>query len=385
MIFVMSQTNRPFTRAALAMLGTIIGAGTFALPEAFHRMGILAGSVAYWITAAAVLVTHLLYVDVILGSPAQSSRRLPGQAKALLGKWGERVAYVSHPAQIIGACLAYLILGGEFLAVLARAGGLPDRVLTWQILFWAGGAATVFVGLKLVARVEAWLTWTLVALLVLSVLLFLPVADPSLFPGADWGAVAGYLGIFLFALFGWAVIPEVAVLCGRDPVRTRLAVAGGTLGAALLMWLFGVFAYAAIGPSLASAPADLSRAYPAAWAWLLPAVGFLAVATSFITLVQDLKAMLHLDAGLPKPAAWALALGGPLFLLLAVSRDFLGTVGFVGAVITGFNGIFLCFLAVKTFRRRGKALPLMWRVAAPLLCSAVFAFVLIRRLLKNGG
>lgn len=376
----MTTDKRPFRRATYAMIGTVIGAGTFAIPAAFQSMGILAGSVAYWTVALVVLATHLLFVEAVLYSRGMDKKRFPGYVEIAFGKWAKRAAYLTQAAQVIGACLAYVILGGEFLASLAGHFGLPDQLLIWQVLFWAGGAAVVFVGLKLVARIEAWMTIGLIALMALAVGLYAPKADPALFTAMHWGAVMPLLGVFLFSLFGWGVISEVSAICGHDRDKTRLAVAGGSLAAALLMWLFGVFAYAAIGDSLGSDPADLSRGLPSGLFWLIPAVGFLAVATSFITLVQDFKAMLHLDAGLPKKIAWAISLGGPLLLLFLTTRDFLSTVGFIGSAISSFNALLLCLMAWKLMSRKPKDINYAWRNVVPFVCAGAFATVILWKL-----
>lgn len=373
----MTNDKRPFRRATYAMIGTVIGAGTFAIPVAFKSMGILAGSVAYWGVALIVLATHLLFTEAVLYSRGMEHKRFPGYLGLAFGKWAKRVGYFTQAAQVIGACLAYLVLGGEFMAALAERFGLPHQILLWQVVFWAGGAAVVFVGLKLVARIEAWMTIGLILLMLLAIGFFAPQADPSLFWVSHWGSVMPLLGVFLFSLFGWGVISEVGAICDHDRDRTRLAVAAGSLAAALLMWLFGVFAYAAIGGGLGNDPAMLSAGLPSGLFWLIPAVGFLAVATSFITLVQDFKAMLHLDVGLPKKIAWAIALGSPLILLFLTSRDFLSTVGFVGSAISSLNALLLCLMAWKLMSRKPKHINFVWRKIVPFVCAGVFAGVIL--------
>jgi len=380
----MKQGITGLQKATLAMFGTVVGAGTFALPAAFHEMGILAGSVAYWVCALAVLATHLLYAEIVLRNADSASHRLPAQAGQLLGPWARRLAYVTHSGQAVLAILAYIILGGGFLASLAKMVGLPSSMLVWQLLFWAAGAAAVFVGLKMVTAVESKLSWVLIGLLLVSSALFLRSADGGLFLTAHWGVVPGGLGVFLFAMFGWQVIPEVVAITGRDPDRTRLAVAIGSLGASFLMWLFAVLAYAAIGNALGTDPSQLASGFPYAWAWLLPAVGFFAVANPFLMLSQDLKAMLHLDAKFSKPLAWALALGVPLFLFFVVTRNFLETVSFSGAILSSLNGILICLMALtacKISRKRNW----LWCVGIPVACVVLFMFVLGRRLLGFVG
>ena len=377
----MMQDDQSFRRATYAMIGTVIGAGAFAIPAAFKSMGLLAGSIAYWIAALIVLATHLLYAEAVLYDRGMQKKRFPGYLETAFGSLAKRISYFTQAAQIMGACLAYMILGGEFLAAIAGRFGLPQQALLWQILFWAAGAAVVFVGLKLVSRIEAWMTIVLILLILLAVFMFAPKANPALFSVMHWGSVMPLLGVFLFSLFGWGVISEIGAMCGYDRDRTRLAVATGSLIAALLMWLFGVFAYAAIGNALGSDPAELSKGLPSRLFWLIPAVGFLAVATSFITLVQDLKATLHLDAGLSKKNAWAIALGGPLLLLFLTTRNFLSTVGFIGSVITSFNALLLCLMAWKLMNRKQKDINYAWRNIVPFVCAGAFALVILWKLM----
>ncbi len=377
----MENQSKAFRKATYAMIGTIVGAGTFALPAALRSMGLLAGSLAYWCIALVVLATDLIYVDVVLHSRSMGHKRFPGYAGAAFGHGAKILAYVTVWAQTMGACLAYLVLGGEFLALLAKHLGLPVQTVLWQLLFWAAGAAVVFVGLKLVARVESWMTLGKILLILLCVAWFAWRSDGTLFYSAHWTAVMPLIGVFLFSLSGWAVVPEVAELCGKDKRRTQLAVAWGALISSMLMWLFGVFVYAALDVTLAANSVDYSSSMPGWLFWLIPLVGFLAVATPFITLSQDFKATLHLDAGLSKHAAWAVTLGGPLILLILTSRNFLSTVDFVGGIVTSLNAVFLCAVAIQLMRHDKNASRL-WRSAVPLVCAAAYALVFVWKVLR---
>lgn len=361
------------------MFGTIVGAGVFALPAMFKTTGILAGSVVFWILALVVLATHLLYADIALRRGEIAKRKFPGQVAVILGSWAGRFALVVHPLYLLGACYAYLLLGGEFLAALSAHFGGQDHVLLWQILFWIGGAVIVFFGLKLVARVESWLTWGLVASLLLAIALFLQNANGPLFATAEWSHFFVPFGIFLFSLGAYSVVPDVAEICGRDRGRTMRAVAIGSLGAALLMWLFGILATAAVGSTLTTNPADVARAFPPSFFWLLPTVGFLAVATSFITLMQDLRGVFQIELHLSKVNAWMLALGAPLVLLFLTPRDFLATVSFVGSIFGAIIGVLIAFMAMKVNGRRASGVV---RRLIPILCAAIFFLAFIWRILS---
>lgn len=366
---------------ALMQLGGIVGAGTFALPAAFKSTGILAGSAAFWAMALAILCLHLLYAEIVLARPDLMHARLPGQAGAIFGPWAKRFAFIIYPAMLIGASLVYIILGGGFLSVLASNMGLTASVITWQTVFWLGGVVTIAFGLAIVSRVESWLARGLISLILVSVVLFVPRADGGLFLPLAWPALAAIpFGTFIFALLGWTVIPEMAVLLRYDARLTRLAVAIGSLGAAFLIWLFGVFAYAANGGATDLAPAAIMAALPHSWSWLIPAIGLLAMACSYVVITESLRAMFQHDAKWSIWSSRAIAVTLPFIILFFTSGNFIRIVDFIGSYISTLNALLICSIAWVVLRRVEHQREI-WVLAAPWLCGAVFLAVLLERLI----
>ncbi len=361
----MIHRSSPFLRATLTLIGTIIGAGVCALPIAMDRVGILTGSVVYWLLVFAVLAAHLLYVEVILAKPSLSKKRMPGQAGEVLGPWAQRITFITQPLHIIGACLIYLILGGEFLSVIGEALGVNLSLLSWQLLFWIGSSVVVMYGLKVIVKVETVLTWLLILTLLALSIVYGIDGDGARFLQADWSSAFLVVGAFLFSTFGIMVIPEIVDVCERKADRTRLVVSLATLVSAFFMWVFAVFTASAI-PGIRTA-SELAHALPAGLFWLLPLVGFLAVATSFLTQVQDLRATFERDAKMSKWVSFALAIGAPILLLLFLTRDFLSTVGFVGGVLSSVTAITVALMAVKLKR----AVPMAIVVAVVFLLALI--------------
>ncbi|MFH1620945.1 MAG: aromatic amino acid transport family protein [Patescibacteria group bacterium] len=377
---MLNKQNKGFLRAILTVTGTIIGAGVFALPVAFKTTGILTGSVVYWFIALLILLMHLQYADIILSDESMKNRRLPGHAGKVLGAWAKKLVYFTHALQIIGASLAYLILGGEFLAVITRHYGLNFDIFWWQILFWLGGSLVIFFGLKLVARVESAMTWALVASLLISCVFYASKADGSLFWSGDWSESFMPLGIFLFALFGLQIMPEITELCSRNKYKTKVAITIGTLTAAFVMWLFGIFAFSAIRENMITY-LDLPLGLPGSIFWLIPIVGFLAVATSFLTLNLDLKSMFHLDIGLSNAMSYVLALGAPLVLLILLTRDFLKIVDLSGNILNSVNGFLVSLMTLKLLYRKKNQKIASARLLVPCLTAAAFLSVFIWRII----
>jgi len=362
------------------MLGTIIGAGVFGLPAAMKANGILVGSLVFWAMALVVLATHLLYAEAIIRAPQKQDMRLPGHVRRVLGNGFSVIAFVSHPLQIIGASFAYLILGGEFLAVIATSLGIIAPTLVWQIVFWFAGAVAVFLGLKFITKVEGKMAWLLVVLLLISMFFFMNGADGHQFLVGNWGNILSPLGVFLFAMSGMPAVPEVVAFAERDPVRSRLGITIGILAAGFLMWLFAVFALAKLGDTVTSNPADLVKAFPAQAMWLIPVAGFLAVGSCFMVVMQDLKSMLRFDAHLPKRIAWGLALLSPFVLLFLIPRDFLSTIGLVGSVFGSINGILVALLIIR-IRQNDKG-PFLVKYGLPCVTAAAFLTVFIWRMMS---
>jgi purine-cytosine permease-like protein len=277
----------------------------------------------------------------------------------------------------MGVNLIYLILGGEFLAAIAKLLGLGGSVQFWQILFWFAGAVTVLYGLKFVAKVEAVATWILVASMLVIILLSFNFVDRSQLSVAHWNQLLVPFGIFLFSLSGISVIAETVDLTKRKRKDAWRAVTVGTLAAAFLSWMFGVLLSLASGGQIGRNPADLIAYLPLGWGWLIPVFGFFAIATSFITTAQDLKAMLHLDFKLQKRLAWVLALFTPLILFFFY-RDFLSLIDIVGTVFSAIAGILVACIAMRVLRRKPN-ISLVWASVIPLIVIAAYAIGMLHQ------
>jgi len=341
----MSWRIRPFTRAILLVAGSIIGAGIFGLPAAFAEVGFWPGTILFFFLSGVVVATHLMYTEVILAS--KKKMRLTGYANEGLGKMGFRLATISYPLQLIGACIAYIILGGEFINVLMQQAGVNIALPFWQLVFWLLGAIIVLYSLKFVSLFESWATTFLLLAIIIAVTVAFPFVEFSNIQLGNPNVWFAPFGIFLFSLSGLSVMSEAVEVAGRKRMHAYGAVTVGTLIAALFSWVFGVTLYLAARGFQITSTHDLISVLPVEWSWLIPILGFLAVITSFIAISEDLEATLHADYKLEPKIASAVALLTPLILYILVTRDFLATISFVGSVFVGMNAIIVCLLAWK--------------------------------------
>lgn len=377
----MSAAARSMIRASLAMIGTIIGAGLFGLPAAFSRAGFVPATILFFFLAAVVTLTHLLYAEQLLA--VHGRIRLSGLARQGLGELAFHVTSITYPLQIIGANFAYLILGGEFLAVLARAAHFDVPVAAWQLAFWVGGALTVLFGLRAVIRIESILTPAKMLVLLVAVALAWPSVDTALASTAAWHNWHLPFGIFLFSLSGMSGVGEVIEIAGRRRRESLIAVAGGSLVSALLCWLFGAAIFLAARGYPIRGAADIVSVLPPGASLIIPLLGFLAVATAYLMTSEDLRETFTRDFKWKPAIATAVALFAPVSLLAILSRDFLSSIGFVGAVFVGMNGLTVCALGYKAmFNRRDHFAHVVGTAMCALLIG-VYVFGMVQQIFSR--
>ncbi|MBD3251568.1 hypothetical protein GF380_03910 [Candidatus Uhrbacteria bacterium] len=361
-------------KGTLLLLGTIIGAGIFGVPSMIGVWGIVPFTGAFVVLTAVTLTAHLYYAEALIANKRHS--RLAGQAKHWLGRGPSWFAGVVQALQIFGSNLAYIILGGEFIAVIAIVAGVEVPLLYWQVAFWLIGGIFVLYGLRLVTRVESFLTWLLVAVIVILVAVFTTQLDFTIIFNLPSSFSFEPYGVILYAILGATSLPEVAEVVHYRREDMHLSVIRGTLAAAILTYGFGITAWLASGGALGRDPAEVVLLLPPVLQILIPIFGLLAVMTSFIASALDLRNMFHVDYHFSNAFAWVVALGTPLALLFLTARDFLTTIGLVGSVFGATVALLSVLMGRAALRRRKRRIK--W---CTLWCEVVPGIVVIFLLL----
>lgn len=361
------------------MVGTIIGAGIFGLPAAFAAVGFWQGSTLFAVLAIASTVTHVLFAGLLLSENRRM--RLTGLVERRLDPFFHTIAQITYPLQIFASLFAYIILGGEFFQVLGRAAGLNVPLGIWQFVFWVGGSATIFFGLKAVARVNSLATSAKMAAILLAVAVAWPLVDAVYMRFDGWSHWYLPFGVFLYALSGLSAVGETVELTKRNKSMAMSAVAVGSLLSAILSWLFGVGIFLAARGYPLHTIGDVISVLPSGWALLIPFLGLLSVMTAYLNMAEDLKETLDLDFHLNAKQAAVIALSVPVFMLLVFSRNFLATIGFIGSVFVGINGLMVCAMAFKSFEKERRASTRLIGLFVIVILSGVYLFGLIQRIL----
>jgi amino acid permease len=341
--------------ALSTLVGTIVGVGIFGLPYAFVRSGYMVGVGYLAVLGCVMLVLHLIYGEIILRT--EKNMRFFGYARWYLGKWSEIPTGISTTIGILGALLAYVLVGGQFLKTIGSnwyAAG--DRF--YILLFWALFSAVVVFGLRAVARAEFWMSVGLVVLIIIIFIIALPsISTEKLLSLTEERNIFLPYGLVLFALSGALVIPEVReILRGKESSMKKVIVAGTMIPAVL----YFIFTLAVVGVSgtdtSTEAIAGLADALGSSMTQIGAWFGLLAVATSFIATSIYLRDLLRFDMQIHKILSIVIVIFSPLVLLFAGVENYLSILGFIGAVAGGTDAILLILIHRKA-RLIGQRVP----------------------------
>lgn len=337
------------------LVGLIFGAGVFALPFAIVKAGIFWGSVYFFIALILVFLLHLWYAQV--ASKTEGRHRFTGYVKLILGKKASRLAFFITIVSYYGTLLSYGVLGGLFLSgSFGFETGINLSPFVFSLLFFAAGSLFLFLNLDKIGAVNFYLTIPIFAFIVYLFSACLPhinisnffTASGSLF---DVSRNSGWFipyGIWIFALSGFAVIPEVRDIFGSNFKAFKKVILISTILTAVFYWLF-IIAVAGVSGDFTTQDAfsGIFRVVGERVILFGYIMGILAVFTSFLALGTDLKYLLVFDAKMPGFLAWFSVIFPPALLFILGVNNLITILELVGSLGLGFSGIFIIFMARK--------------------------------------
>ncbi len=342
--------NRRFINATATLIGTIVGVGIFGVPYTVASSGFLIGLFLLFVLGGAVLLLHLLYGEIVLRTPGK--HRLVGYGDIYLGIWGKRLATLTESLIYYGALLAYIIVAGKFLFTIF---GWPEYYAS--LIFFALFSMAIFFGLEVITPIEFLMALFLILVVLLIFFQGLPAIDVENLMTVNFPSLFLPYGVILWSISGWAAIPEMKDIFKHKCQSFKKAI---ILGVALPIILYAIFILTIVGIT----GGNTSKEAISGLAGLLPEgivvvgalFGFLAVATSFLVIGLSLKKIYWYDYKINKNLAWLITCAVPLAAFLANLRDFIAVIGFLGATLTGLEGILLV-LIYKRAKKRGRRQP----------------------------
>ncbi len=367
----MSQVKK-IIYAVSVLAGTIIGVGMFALPYAALKAGFWVVIGYFLILGSLTILIHYIFGELSLITA--DMKRLPGFARIYFGRWGERIALVSGVLGLLGALLAYAIVGGEFLLELLSPyfGG---NYIIYTITYLAVASIIILFGIKTIAKVEF---WGLILFILASIAIFfmgrpyLQIANLS--QPSDASQLFLPYGIVLFSLWGAAIIPEVEEMLGNNKKLIRVVIPVSII-IAIVVYIF--FTYLILGitgnQTTESGLGGLKNILGGRIVNFMLALGILTTFTSFVTVGLTLEKIFWYDLKIRKVIAWAITCFVPLGLFLIGIKSFIPVISLAGAIMLGIDGILILLMYTKATKKKSVLL-LATVLLIGIICEIFYFF-----------
>lgn len=355
--------------------------GIFGIPFVFAKAGFMTGLLFLIGLGAINVILNLAYGEIILRT--DRAHQLVGYASIYLGGFFKKLTFFTFVLTIYSALLAYIIIGGEFLAnILSFKFFLSAESLS--IIFFFVVAFFLAGGLKTIAVVDFLMAIFYLAVMVLIALFsfgYIEFSNVSLWHNEFWFLP---YGVILFALSGMSsVVLQREVLDGREFKLKKAIIWGSVIPA----FIYLIFAFVVVGISGESTSPE---AFSGLLLFLNPKIviigsvfGILAIFTSFLNLGRVLIESFRFDFKINKFFAWVLALWPPLLFFLMDVRNFINIIGVAGALALGMQSI-VFILIYRKVKKMGHRVPeyslnlpqWFWYMAIALFAlGAVYTFV----------
>ncbi len=366
--------TKNYLYAIATLVGTIVGAGIFALPFVISQSGIAALFIYLPILVLIQYYLHKMYAEVVLST--KSEHRLPGYMEIYAGKKYKNITAFFCIIGAYGSLLAYIILGGIFLHSLLSGifGGTP---FIYSIILFAFESSIVFFGLKTVAGTEFFMSIFLTAVILAITLKSFNFINPLNFNLVDWKYFLLPYGPIFFSIGGGTAIPDLCNILKNEKKRIKSAIFWGTLIPAVITLVFVMVVVGAVGTKITpDTLTGLQSVFHDGIVFFSLIFGILSVITSFLIITQATKEIYLWDFKINKNISWFLASSVPFILFLLGMQNFTAIVGFTGAITGGVLGIVLIYLILKTQKKAQKKSPIRTNVSKPVAIILSLLFIL---------
>ncbi|MFA5249581.1 MAG: aromatic amino acid transport family protein [Candidatus Paceibacterota bacterium] len=365
------------------LVSTIVGVGIFSLPYITAKVGLPTMLVYFLVLTVLTLLIYLIFAEVSLKTP--DYKRLPGIAEYHLGPWAKKVALASMVLSSIGSILAYIIIGGDFLAEIfspmTGSLGISSGQLSvlFAIIYWLLGSALIFLGINIISKIETLgfiLFFVLLAALFLIGIPHFKIENLMVRTGG-WADIFLPYGAIIFALWGGDMIPEVEEMLGEKKYRLKKIIIASVVAVVAIDLFFIALTLGVSGAGVnSSAIASLAQILGP----LAGAIGFIfgivASFTSFITSGLTLKKILNYDLKVSKLLSALVTCLVPIFIFLLGVRNFIPIISLIGGVMLGVNGflILAMYKKIKPEQNNLLLLPLMAVLLAGMAYEIIYFF-----------
>jgi len=325
---------------------TIVGAGMFALPYLFNKVGVATGLFYLFFFGAVFALIHLMYADIIVRTP--ENKRFSGYAKIYLGQFGY---WSSIFMTIFGALLVltiYLILSVSFVKLILPTA--PDIYII--SIFWLLSSLAIFFSINELAMSDFFIFLAMVALIfiVFGFGFSGGLEKIKTIPLFDFSNIFLPFGAVLFSMYGRSAIPALLGYFrnnGQSPVKGKWPIIIGSV-APVFIYTFFIFGILGLSNGVSQdAVSGLVKNLSSIILWILGTLGIISLWSTYIIIGRDIKKSLEHDFNIPLVFSGLVVVVAPILFYMAGFQNFLQLVEFIGAVIIGLEGIFIVLMWLR--------------------------------------
>jgi len=342
--------DKSFFLGCASLVGTVIGAGVFAIPFLFSRSGVLSCLFYFFVLGTIVIFLHLFLGEVVLRTKGE--HRLVGYTKEYLGKKAMAFVALSTIIGTIGSLLAYIILAGIFLNIV-----FPSFLnqIQYSLIAWALMSFFVFWGIRMIAPLEFFMNIGFVVIILLLFFLSFPLVKASNLVFFDKKYLFLPFGPLFFSMVGWNAVPAIASLL-KSKKNLKDVIFFSLIFVFLFYILFGLIVSGVSGELTTEDAFSGLVPFLGKKAMILGGIfGLFSIITSFLILANYLKNTLFWDLGASKTIAFSFSVFMPLFLFLGGMREFVLVIGIVGTLVGLIEGTIIVLLYKKAKEKSQRA------------------------------
>lgn len=374
--------SKNYFAAIATLIGTIVGAGIFALPFVISKAGIATLFIYLPVLVLIQYYLHKMYAEIVLST--KTEQRVPGYVEIYAGKKYKMVTTVFSLLGAYGALLAYVILGGIFLHGLlgATLGGTP---FVYSLIIFAIESFIVFFGIKTIASAELFMTAFLIAVVIIISTKSMSFVSIDNYTLMNWKYFLLPYGVIFFSVGGQNAIPEVCRLLSKEKTKIKSAIFWGTLIPAFITIIFTTIIVGVTGSNTSpDTLVGLKQVFSNGVVTFALIFGLISIVTSFLVTSQAVKEIYWWDFKMNEKLSWALACGVPLLLFFLGVQNLTKVVGLTGALTGGVIGIVVIYLSFKVQTKAQKKSVIRNNVSkwVAVSLSSLFFLGLINELIK---
>ncbi|MBI4193089.1 MAG: hypothetical protein HY536_00500 [Candidatus Colwellbacteria bacterium] len=368
---------RTFLLPTGLLTGEIIGAGMFALPFVFARVGFALGLLTLAAAAIAYTVIYLLYADILVRTNAE--HRFVGYLRQF---FSSRVAPLGIAMTVITMAFVmgiFLVLVESFVHLVAPAAPL----LAGPLMFWAVSCVLIFSPIKRLKVLELLVVFGMLLIIAAVFIFGLSHGEAANLASQPTGDSASPLplGVILFALAGRAALPTMVehfmgLRTAAKQKKLRRSIIAGTLVPAAVYVLFTIGVLALSFPVTEDAVSGLAQNLPLFPVAALGILGLLSLLSTYLIIGVNVKDILTRDMDVSRVEKVLVVVLAPLAVYALSSANFVSLVSFAGGVFLALEGLII----IAMWKRANSILtrrPVLFTAKHKLLIAmAAFVFAL---------